>query len=191
MHAPALHVRSRIDIIGVNPFVLLGAKEASQLKENWRGPMPVRFKINGKEDESWRVNLMPVRDGTYRLYLNGDVRKESGVDVGGMLTLEVEFDDEYRRGPMHPMPTWFGDELQRNPAAMRAWDHLSPSRQKEILRYFAGLKSAEAKQRNLRRALYVLAGGKGRFMARSWNAESSRRRSNHASRHGKKSVASR
>jgi len=48
---------------------------------------------------------------------------------------------------------------------------LIPSRQKEILRYFAGLKSAEAQERNLQRAIHVLSGGKARFMARSWNED--------------------
>jgi len=78
----------------------------------------------------------------------------------------VQFDDEYRGGPQHPMPSWFGDELVRNPAAKDGWDRLAPSRQKEILRYFARLKSSEAKWRNVQRALEVLARGKGRFMAR-------------------------
>jgi uncharacterized protein YdeI (YjbR/CyaY-like superfamily) len=69
------------------------------------------------------------------------------------------------------MPSWFGDELNRNRAAKQGWEGLTPSRQKEILRYFAGLKSPQAQQRNVRRALNVLAGGKARFMARLWNAD--------------------
>ena len=69
------------------------------------------------------------------------------------------------------MPAWFGDELERDPDAEKGWARLPPSRRKEIQRYFAGLKSAAAQERNLRRALHVLAGGKARFMARDWNAE--------------------
>jgi hypothetical protein len=34
----------------------------------------------------------------------------------------------------------------------------------------AGLKSAAAQERNVRKALHVLAGGKARFMAREWNS---------------------
>jgi len=52
---------------------------------------------------------------------------------------------------------------------MKNWEALIPSRKKEILRYFAPLKSPEARERNLERALYVLSGKKGRFMARAWN----------------------
>ena len=72
-------------------------------------------------------------------------------------------------GPAGPMPFWFAQKLEANHAAKRGWEALSPSRQKEILRYFAGLKSLAAQERNTERALLVLAGGKARFMARSWN----------------------
>jgi Bacteriocin-protection, YdeI or OmpD-Associated len=83
--------------------------------------------------------------------------------------LTVQFDDEYEGGPAHPMPSWFGDELDRNPVAKQSWAGLTPSRPKEILRYFAGLESQQAQQRNVQKALHVLTGGKARFMARSWN----------------------
>ncbi|WP_416305931.1 hypothetical protein [Neptunicella sp. SCSIO 80796] len=47
--------------------------------------------------------------------------------------------------------------------------NLTPSLQKEILRYFAGLKSDAAKQRNCQKAISVLSGNPGRFLARDWN----------------------
>jgi hypothetical protein len=62
-----------------------------------------------------------------------------------------------------------GSGLGRNPRAKRGWTALIPSRQKEVLRYFSGLKSAEAKARNLKQVLHVLSGGRARFMARLWN----------------------
>jgi hypothetical protein len=165
-----LRFRSRIEINNINPYVLVDADRAARLKKDWRRPMPVRIQVNGKPDTPWRINLMPVGNGTFYLYLHGLVRKAAGADVGDVVSLAIQFDDEYRGGPAHPMPSWFGDELDRNPAAKQGWDDLTPSRQKEILRYFAGLRSPQAQQRNVHRALHVLAGGKARFMARSWNA---------------------
>jgi uncharacterized protein YdeI (YjbR/CyaY-like superfamily) len=67
------------------------------------------------------------------------------------------------------MPSWFKAALRKSPQAMKNWEALIPSRKKEILRYFARLKSPEARGRNLERALYVLSGNKGRFMARAWD----------------------
>jgi hypothetical protein len=163
-----LRFRARMEISGINPYVRVRADQAARLKREWRGPMPVRVQVDGKPDPAWRINMMPVGDGDFLLYLHGSVRKASGTGVGDLVGVTLAFDDDYRGGPAHPMPAWFGDELDRNDAARRGWDSLPPSRQKEILRYFAALKSPEAQQRNLQRALHVLAGGGARFMGRSW-----------------------
>jgi len=169
MPSPRLQFRAPIEIRGINPYVLVSAKQAARLKRNWRKPMPVRVQVNDKLDVPWRINMMPAGDGSFFLYLHGQVRKESGADVGDRVKVTVEFDDGYKGGPADPMPRRFGDELRRNAAARRGWDGLPPSRQKEILRYLGRLKSQQAQERNVQRALHVLAGGKARFMARSWN----------------------
>jgi hypothetical protein len=184
-------------IFGVNPYVLVSAKRASKLKPGWRKPMPVLVKINGEPEQPrstpsfhsvahgrlrstpsfhsvaqgrlWRINMMPVGDGSFRLYLHGGVRKASKTGVGDRVRIEVRFDDKYRGGPMHPVPAWFRTALAKNPTAKEHWDALIPSRKKEVLRYFASLKSREARERNLTRALQALSGGPTRFMARSWS----------------------
>jgi hypothetical protein len=172
MSAPVtLRLRSRIEINKINPYVLVRADQAARLKSRWRRPMPVRVQVNGKPDTPWRINLMPVGDGDFFLYLHGQVRKASGTGVGDVVSIALAFDDEYKGGPAHPMPTWFGNKLDRNPKARKGWANLTPSRRKEILRYFAGLKSPAAQERNVRRALHVLAGGSARFMARDWNVD--------------------
>jgi hypothetical protein len=103
------------------------------------------------------------------LYLHGDVRKASNTKVGDTVNVEVKFDSSYKNGPLHPMPLWFSTALKKNKEAKKNWEQLIPSRKKEILRYFSWLKSQEAIDRNLERALNVLSGRPGRFMARSWN----------------------
>jgi hypothetical protein len=174
LRQPVLRFRSKIEINNINPYVLVDAKRATRLKKGWRKPLPVRVRINGKPDAAWRINMMPVGDGSFYLYLHGKVRKASGTQVGDVVDVEVQFDDEYKSGPAHAMPAWFGEALDRNRPAKRGWDALSPSRQKEILRYVSQLKSREAQMRNLERALHVLAGGEARFMARDWNKKSDR-----------------
>jgi len=165
-----LRFKASIEINGINPFVLVSAECAARLRKDWRKPMPVLVRVNGKPEKPWRINLMPVGDGGFYLYLHGEVRKASRTQVGDTVTMELEFDEKYRNGPMHPMPSWFRAALDENSRALKAWEAFSPSRKKELLRYFAGLKSAEAQARNLERAIYVLAGGKARFMGRAWNA---------------------
>jgi hypothetical protein len=165
----SLRFRSRIEINNINPYVLVSARRATRIRKGWRKPLPVRIRVNGKPEKPWRINLMPVGNGSFYLYLHGDVRKASNTRVGDVVAVELEFDDEYKSGPAHPMPPWFSQALARNRKAKKAWSQLIPSRQKEILRYFSRLKSREAQVRNVRRAISVLSGGKGRFMARSWN----------------------
>jgi hypothetical protein len=164
-----LRFRAPMAINGINPYVLVSADRAVRLKPDWRRPMPVRVQINGKPETPWHINLMPIGDGSFFLYLHEIVRTASNTKVGDTVRVALDFDADYRSGPADPMPRWFTTALNRNPAAKQGWTALPPSRQKEILRYFARLKSAEAQVRNLQKAIHVLSGGKARFMARAWN----------------------
>ncbi len=161
--------RARIKIRDGNPYVDVGRSRAQALKPGWRRPLPVLVRVNGQPvTKPWRINLMPTGTGAFYLYLHGDLRRASQTTVGDLVSVDVEFDTAYRNGPMHRMPAWFRGPLARNPKAAKAWDAMIPSRKKEILRYFSWLKSPEARERNVERAIHVLSGKKGRFMARSW-----------------------
>jgi len=155
-----LRCTSIIKIRDGNPYILVSATRAKAIKPGWRKPLPVLVRINGKPAEPWHINMMPVRDGSFYLYLHGDVRKASGTKVGDRVRVEVGFDARYRNGTQHRVPLWFKAALRKNSRAMRNWEALIPSRKKEVLRYFARLKSPEARARNLERALHVLSGRK-------------------------------
>jgi Bacteriocin-protection, YdeI or OmpD-Associated/Domain of unknown function (DUF1905) len=157
-----------IEVRGINPYVHVECETTNRLKAGWRRPMPVLVRVNGRPKKPWRVNLMPRGDGSFYLYLHGSVRKVSGTKVGDRVMVELSFDDSYRAGAGYAMPSWFGAALRTNRRAKEAWNALIPSRKKDILRYFATLKSPEARARNLRRAMEVLSGSQARFMARTW-----------------------
>jgi uncharacterized protein DUF1905/bacteriocin resistance YdeI/OmpD-like protein len=157
-----------VRIRGGNPFILVSASRATAIKPDWRKPLPVLVRVNGKPTNAWRINMMPVGNGSFYLYLHGDIRKASSTAVGDRVRVEIEFDASYRSGPQHPMPRWFKRTLAENPQAMKNWVALVPSRKKEMLRYFSRLNSPEARARNLTRALNVLSGETGRFMGRAW-----------------------
>lgn len=159
---------AKIEIYNANPYVLVNAERANKLQKDWHKPMPVLVQVNGQPNPAWKINMMPIGDGSFYLYLHGDVRKASGTKVGDTVEVSVEFDADYKNGPQDPMPDWFGSALAENPTAKQHWEDLPPSRQKEVLRYFSRLKSDEAKTRNLEKAMYVLSGKEGRFMARLW-----------------------
>jgi hypothetical protein len=168
MPSRPLRFMAIMKIVNGNPYVLVSAARARAVKPDWRRPLPVLIRINGQPKRAWRINMMPVGNGDFYLYLHGDVRKASQTKVGDRVHVEIAFDAAYRNGPMHPMPSWFRVPLSKDAAARKAWDTLTPSRKKEILRYLSWLKSPEARTRNVSRALHVLSGKKGRWMARSW-----------------------
>lgn len=161
--------KAKIELRGINPYVLVSPARAGRIKAGWKKPMPVLVEVNGQPDPAWRVNMMPAGDGSFYLYLDGIVRKASGTDVGDMVAVSVVFDDSYRSGPQHAMPPEFVARLDDDPAAKARWDALTPGLQKEILRYLANLKSDAARERNVERAIAVLGGAKERFLARDWN----------------------
>jgi len=164
----SLQFTSIIKIRGVNPYILITKEQSEEIKPAWKKPLPVLVRINGKPDMPWHINMMPSGDGSFYLYLHGDIRKASATKVGDKVAVEVGFDSEYINGPQHPVPEWFTSVLEADPEVPKNWEALIPSRKKEILRYFSQLKSQEAINRNLAKVLNVLSGKPGRFIARSW-----------------------
>lgn len=164
----ALRFKRVIKIIGVNPYVDVMPDEAARLKPDWRKPMPVLVQVNGHPEKPWHINMMPKGDGSFYLYLHGDVRKVSDTKVGDKVEVLVWFDNSYKEGPDNFMPDWFTQALAANRVAQTNWEKLPPSRQKEVARYLGSLKNEDAKQRNLEKVLRMLGGESGRFMARDW-----------------------
>ena len=160
---------TRIELRGINPYVMVSDAQAQQIRPDWKRPIPVTVQVNGQPEPPARVNMMPAGDGSFLLYLDGAIRKASATAVCDTVEVSLAFDDSYRGGPAHAMPAEFAARLDANPVAKARWDQLSPSLQKEMLRHFARLKSDAARTRNIEQALNVLNGAKVRFMARAWN----------------------
>lgn len=164
-----MQFRAKIEIRGINPYVMVSAARARRIKADWKRPMPVLVQVNGEPDPAWPINMMPAGDGRFYLYLDGVVRKASGTSVGDTVDVSIVFDPAYKSGPQHEMPAELGLRLEGDPRAKARWEGLSPSLKKEVLRYLANLKSDAARQRNIERAVRVLGGAKERFLARDWN----------------------
>ncbi|HEX5100103.1 MAG TPA: YdeI/OmpD-associated family protein [Polyangiaceae bacterium] len=163
----AVRFTQRIRIRDINPYLRVSAHQATALKPAWKRPMPVLVTINGQPSPPARVNLMPAGDGTFYLYLNGPIRAASATAVGDSVTASVSFDASYRGGPTHPMPASLRRALALRPKAKQAWTALPPSRQKEILRYLAGLKSDAARERNVTKVVASLGKPGGTFLGRA------------------------
>lgn len=92
-----------------------------------RGYVPVAGTLN---DVTIRATLVPIGDGKHHLYINGDMRKRAGVDIGERINLLLEIDTEPR---VIPMPEELAKALRANKEAKTAFEELPPSHQRDIL----------------------------------------------------------
>ncbi|MEO8087630.1 MAG: YdeI/OmpD-associated family protein [Bacteroidota bacterium] len=159
---------SKIFKIGINPCVIVPAAVLKVLfaqAGKSKGPIPVKGKLNGAAFLQTVVKF----SGAWRLYLNGKMLKDAGIKngdmtlvTGEMAYVEIEFDIRPRHITMH---NDLELALKKNKKASSAFDSLSPYRKKEIVRYIGNLKSEEAVQRNIKKAIQHLSGN-GSFAGR-------------------------
>lgn len=137
----------------INPCVVVPERIAAVLRaESGKNQsIPVQASLQGKP---FKANLVRYR-GAWRLYLNGIMRKAAGVAVGDKVSVTLKFDPLPRRLPVPPA---FSKALKAKPRAKAAFDALSPSRRKELVRYLGSLKQEASLRRNIGRTLRYLTG---------------------------------
>ncbi len=153
--------KATIQIIGINPYVLVPSSVLDYLLKKFgrpKGQVPVLLTIHKTEFDQMLVRYA----GEWRLYLNTPMRKAAGKEVGDEISISIKYDHEERITPMHPK---LQQALREHKEAKQKFDSLPPSRQKEIARYINNLKSEEAIQRNIEKAIQFLA-GRQRFIGR-------------------------
>lgn len=153
--------RAVIELIGINPFVSVPDKILQQIflqagKE--KGHIPIKGTINNK---AYTQTLVKYK-GDWRLYINTTMLENSPKKIGERITISIEFDPLVRTIKPHPKLV---KALKENKEAKTAFDSLPPSRQKEIVRYIAMLKTEESIDRNIKRAINFLT-GKENFIGR-------------------------
>jgi hypothetical protein len=138
--------------LGINPVVDPTEKAlAAIFKQSGRskGPIAVRGKLNGADF----VQTLVKYKGNWRLYVNSEMLRAAGLNVGDTAHFQIEFDPIERTVAFPPK---FRRALDSDPRAAEAFDSLPPGRKKEILRYLGSLKSDAAVERNIERVLSQL-----------------------------------
>jgi hypothetical protein len=150
-----------IEIIGVNPFVhipgnILGNIFRQAGKD--KGFIPIKGTVNNKP---YKQTLVKYK-GSWRLYINTTILKNSPKRTGEEIDVTIAFDPIKRTIDPHPKLL---EALENNIKAKNVFDGLSPSKRNEIIRYISFLKSEESIDRNVKRAIDFLLGN-GRFIGR-------------------------
>jgi len=134
--------------VGINPCVDVPARVSAALGR--RGYIPIQGRLNG---HPFRAGLVSLGKGRHRLFINGEMRRKAGVDVGDRITLVLDYDAKPRKTPV---PKQLAKALNENPAAKGVWNNLVPSRRKEILSYLNSLKRAASLDRSVERTIKLL-----------------------------------
>ena len=135
--------------VGVNPYVDLPLRISRAMAR--RGYIPIAGTVDGKP---MRTTLVPIGNGKHRLFINGGMRERAGVDVGDRIVVTLRVDLRSREVPM---PEGLGAMLVKSRIAAKAWEKLTPSRRKEILRYLNFAKQPVTLERNIKKVFAMLA----------------------------------
>ncbi|MEO5906948.1 MAG: YdeI/OmpD-associated family protein [Saprospiraceae bacterium] len=143
---------AKIYKVGINPCVDIPERISSMLLAT-KGYIPVKGKIN---QHFFQQTLYPVKDSPYRLYVNSPMMKGADVVVGAKAKFIIEEDD--RPKTIIEMPAELKKELA-NHGVLHQFLQQTPSRQKEIFKYFSYLKTEEARNRNLEKIIAMMKEG--------------------------------
>jgi hypothetical protein len=132
---------------GVNPYVDVPPAVSRAFADFARGGrIVVTGTLNGADV---RASLVPVGRGRHRLFVNGGMRASSGVSVGDVATFDLR--------ATHPSvvrpPSDVAKALRSRPDARRAFEALSPSHRRELLRYIDEAKTTSTRERRIARTI--------------------------------------
>ena len=154
--------KAEIQIIGVNPYVLVPSQVLSDIfiqAQKDKGAIPIKGTVN---DKPYIQTLVRFK-GEWRLYINMKMLTNSPKRIGETIEITIEFDPVKRIIKPHPK---FVKALKDNKNAKTVFDNLRPSLQLEIVRYISMLKTEESVDKNVPKAISFLL-GKGKFVGRN------------------------
>jgi len=136
--------------VGINPCVDVPERITAHMKPD-RGYIPVRGEIN---KHAFQQTLVAVKNGPYRLYVNGPMMKGGKVNVGDIASFSIEQNSnpEIKSVPMNAL---LKVRLKESKLT-GVFEKLIPSRQKEINKYLNYLRTKDALERNVEKVINML-----------------------------------
>jgi hypothetical protein len=104
--------------------------------------------------QSRRTTLVPAAGGSYRLFLDGAMRKAAGADAGDPVGISLRLDRASRE---MPVPHDFKTALAGVPEAQRYFAGGSTALRREVLRYIEQAKAAATRARRIANCVRVLS----------------------------------
>ncbi len=142
--------KARIYKTGINWCVDVPLTITKQLK-TIKGYIRVKGVINSFE---FSKALVPLKNAPYRLFVNLNMMKGGNTSLGQIATFIIEQDDSVVTKE-YTMPALLKELLQKNNLVM-AFNRLTESRKRDILKYLSFVKTEETLMRNINKIITQL-----------------------------------
>ena len=113
---------------------------------------PVKVTINGHSYPSTVASM----GGAYMVPVSAENRSKAGVAAGDTISVTLELDDKPRKVSV---PTDLKKALAANPAAKEFFESISYSKQQRFTLSIEGAKTAETRERRIKKAIADLKAG--------------------------------
>lgn len=144
--------RATIRRQGVNPYVDVPPSVSRAFADYARGGrIFVRGTLNGHD---MRATLIPVGDRKHRLFVNGGMRAVTGVSVGDTISIELRA----TRPEDVRAPADVAQALRGRRDAREAFDALSSSHRRELIRYIDDARTPATRERRIAKTVEHLLG---------------------------------
>ncbi len=140
---PEHSFRARIYRVGILRCVDV-PHEVGAAFADWQHP-PVRLRLGAVEA---RTHMAPAGEGTFRVYLDGALRKKAGVDAGDEVELSIALDPALQA---EPFPEDLLDLADGLAGGMIVLETLPPGLKRQVLSFLDGAKSAPVRRKRLGR----------------------------------------
>lgn len=121
--------------------------------------MPVEngyIRIKGQiNDYDFSKSLVPVKNGPYRLFVNGIMMKGGKTALGEFAEFSIEPDQRKELEADYPVPPVLTEKLIEH-QLLEDFNALSPYRRKEILKYLNTVKTEDTFQKNMAKLIHQL-----------------------------------
>jgi hypothetical protein len=102
----------------------------------------------------FHATLVPRRGGGHRLYLNQGTRRPARIEIGDVVPIELTALREAGTDVPSDLAAW----LRRVHGAKGAFDALSPSHRRELIRYIEDAKTSESRRSRIERTALAVVG---------------------------------
>ena len=117
--------------------------EVSRKMGSGKVHVPVSGEIEGV---AVRSTLVPRGKGCYRLAIHGEIRKKLRVDVGGVVEVALQLDEESREPALPPALVL---ALRHAPKAQMEFRNMTTALRRQIVRYLTTVKQQSTLERRV------------------------------------------